>query len=150
MHVCTSYYAYVLSNVAKPPRYVPRLIRSLAHRAVLCWLVRPTRAKLGAGNPVALIVNPLAPFRLSQITTVHVDGPYKFIVTTDMDNYNFQNARFEVKGGADLTFAIEGRFSFNYAESQVRSWCGVFSLKSLAIPPIINRRLTLYIFLTQA
>ncbi|CAN0400822.1 unnamed protein product [Ectocarpus sp. 12 AP-2014] len=52
------------------------------------------------------------------ITTVHVDGPYKFIVTTDMDNYNFENARFEVKGGADLTFAIEGRFSFNYAESQ--------------------------------
>ncbi|CAM9598207.1 unnamed protein product [Scytosiphon promiscuus] len=55
-----------------------------------------------------------------EITTVHVDGPYKFIVTSDLEesSYNFENARFEIKGGADLTFELDVQLSFNYAASQ--------------------------------
>ncbi|CAM9564397.1 unnamed protein product, partial [Hapterophycus canaliculatus] len=53
-----------------------------------------------------------------EITTVYVDGPYKFVVTSDLPSYNFENARFEIKGGADLTFEFESQFSFNYAASQ--------------------------------
>ncbi|CAM9598159.1 unnamed protein product [Scytosiphon promiscuus] len=55
-----------------------------------------------------------------EITTVHVDGPYKFVVTSDLEGsgYNFENARFEIKGGADLTFELDSLLSFNYAASQ--------------------------------
>lgn len=56
-----------------------------------------------------------------QITTVHVDGPYKFTVTTNLPNYNFEHARFEIKGGAEVRFEVDGQFSFNYAESQARN-----------------------------
>eukprot|EP00752_Nemacystus_decipiens_P016203 g14490.t1 len=53
-----------------------------------------------------------------EITTVHVDGPYKFIVTSDLPSYNFENTRFEIKGGAELHIILEAQLSFNYAESQ--------------------------------
>eukprot|EP00903_Cladosiphon_okamuranus_P008818 g8445.t1 len=53
-----------------------------------------------------------------EITTVHVDGPYKFIVTSELPGYNFEGVRFEIKGGAELDFVIPSQLSFNYAESQ--------------------------------
>lgn len=74
------------------------------------------------GSPVQASLNSFRsgspPLRGLQITTVHVDGPYKFIVTSDLPSYNFENIRFEIKGGAEFHFVIEAQLSLNYAESQ--------------------------------
>ncbi|CAM9735166.1 unnamed protein product [Pylaiella littoralis] len=52
------------------------------------------------------------------LTTVRIEGPYKVVVTTDLPNYNFENARFEITDGAEVTFVVDGGLSFNYALSQ--------------------------------
>lgn len=41
-----------------------------------------------------------------QVTTVTVDGPYRFRVTSDNSSVKFTNLRFDIKGGATFTFNL--------------------------------------------
>ena len=40
------------------------------------------------------------------MTTVKIDGPYEFRVTSDSENVKFTNVRFEISGGAKFFFSI--------------------------------------------
>lgn len=41
-----------------------------------------------------------------QVTTVTVDGPYRFRVTSDNGSVRFTNLRFDIQGGASFTFNL--------------------------------------------
>ena len=41
-----------------------------------------------------------------QVTTVTVNGPYQFRVTSDNDNVRFTNVRFDILGGANFTLNL--------------------------------------------
>lgn len=61
-----------------------------------------------------------------QVTTVHVDGPYQFDVTSDEQSMKFTNVRFEISGGAEFTFDLannefEGTATFTGIADQVKS-----------------------------
>lgn len=60
------------------------------------------------------------------MTTVKVIGPYTFWVTSDVESVEFENVRFEISGGAELTFDLannedEGTATFTGVTSQVHN-----------------------------